>query len=132
MIAAPPWQTGPRREVPDLAAYAVPGGAGEVPACVTPNDCQWMAEGGTSLAASVLGAAGVLNAQFYGQDGAAARWGNLASRVWREGRSGHEVTDIVSASNTTFTGGCCQAAVGYDTASGWGLFDPDHLRPPAG
>jgi subtilase family serine protease len=132
VIAAPPWQPGPRREVPDVAAYAVPGGAGEVPACVTPNDCQWMAEGGTSLAASVLGAAGALDAQFYGEDGAVARWGNLAGQVWRAGRSGHEVTDIVSGSNTTFTGQCCQAVAGYDTASGWGLFDPDHLRPPAG
>jgi hypothetical protein len=38
------------------------------------------------------------------------------------------VTDIVDGANTTFTQACCEAKPGYDTASGWGLLDPDSLH----
>ncbi len=130
-IGPPPWQTGTKRRVPDVSAYAVPGGVGQVPACSAPTTCQWEGAGGTSLTATVLGAAGVLLAQEHGQGTTPARWGNLAGLLWRtlSGPSGAPaLRDITTGANTTFTGSCCAATTGYDTASGWGLFDPDALR----
>jgi kumamolisin len=126
VITAPPWQPSGHRRVPDVSAYAVSGGLGDIPVCGDAQDCEWLAEGGTSVAATVLGAAGLLLAQ---QDGTAvspARWGNVAEPLWRLGPR-NAVTDITAGSNTTFSTSCCQAAAGYDTASGWGLFLPDSM-----
>lgn len=127
IVRAPPWQPGPMRLVPDVSAYAVPGGVGSIPVCASSSDCVWTAVGGTSLAATILGDTGVLLAQELGTKGHPARWGNLAGLLWRESRTAKSLTDITRGSNTTFDSECCSAASGYDTASGWGLFDPDDL-----
>lgn len=127
-VDAPPWQPAGKRRVPDLSAYAVPGGIGYIPVCQTASDCVWSAQGGTSVAATVLGATGILLAQQYAINGHPARWGNLAGDLWRTGSKAEGVTDVRSGANTTFTNSCCTAGPGYDTASGWGLFDPDHLQ----
>ncbi len=126
-IGAPPWQRASRREVPDISAYAVPGGVGSIPVCVSSQDCAWTAVGGTSLAATVMGAAGVLLEQQSAEHGAPLRWGNVAGAIWRRTQRSSAIRDIVSGSNSTFTSACCEARVGYDTASGWGLLDPDLL-----
>ncbi|MGH9092628.1 MAG: hypothetical protein ACRDZR_14820, partial [Acidimicrobiales bacterium] len=128
-VHAPPWQGGTWRRVPDVVAYSVPGGVGSIPVCTIATSCRWRAVGGTSLAATVLGAAAVLLAQEDGTSGAAARWGNLAGAVWRAGAADPGVADVTAGANTTFTAACCRAAPGYDTATGWGLLDPDALGP---
>ena len=126
-IGAPPWQPSDKRRLPDLSTSAVPGAVGEIPVCATASDCAWMAVGGTSVGATVLGAAGVLLAQEIGAHQQHPRWGNLAGAIWRHVEGGGAVKDIVSGANTTHTTACCTAARGYDTASGWGLFEPDLL-----
>ena len=127
IVGAPPWQLGPKRMVPDVSAYAVPGGIGSIPVCTSSSDCGWTVVGGTSLAATVLGDTGLLLAQELGTNGRPARWGNLAGLLWRRSTTAKSLTDITQGSNTTYTSGCCSAKAGYDTASGWGLFDPDAL-----
>jgi subtilase family serine protease len=127
-VPAPPWQPhGAHRELPDASAYAVPGGVGNVPVCESAADCAWTPQGGTSLTASVLGAAGTLLAQELGTSSGPARWGNLAGFFWRAGLGPGDVSDITAGANTVFTRTCCLATAGYDTASGWGLFNPDGL-----
>jgi subtilase family serine protease len=128
VIVAPPWQPGATRAVPDLSVYSAPGGAGSIPVCATPSNCVWSAVGGTSLAATVMGATGALLEQQYGGAGPPLRLGNLAASIWRRTRHSHAVTDVVEGANTTFTHACCSARRGYDTASGWGLLDPDSLH----
>jgi hypothetical protein len=127
-VPAPPWQHRPKREEPDASAYAVPGGIGYIPVCVSASDCIWSAEGGTSAAATVLGAVGVLFSEQYGVDGQPDRWGNFAGAFWRFGRRATSIADITAGANTTFTSTCCSAEPGYDTASGWGLADADHVQ----
>lgn len=128
VIAAPPWQPGPKRELPDASAYGVPGGVGEIPVCTSPSVCTWQAVGGTSLTATVMGALGVLLSQELSTRGVPKRFGNLAGLVWRDAKRARALTDVTTGANTTFTGACCTARAGYDLASGWGLFDPDALR----
>jgi subtilase family serine protease len=126
-IAAPPWQPSGKRQLPDVSAYAVPGGVGWIPVCTTPRNCVWKAEGGTSLTATVLGAAGVLSDKEFAVKGLASRWGNIAGVLWRKATNDAAVRDITTGSNTTYSSACCNSAAGYDTASGWGLFDPDAI-----
>jgi subtilase family serine protease len=130
-LSAPPWQPGPKRTVPDASAYAVPGGVGSIPVCTSSSHCEWTLVGGTSLAATVLGDTGLLLAQKHGTDSHPARWGNLAGLLWRRSVTAKAVRDITQGSNTTFDSACCHAKPGYDTASGWGLFNPDALIPGA-
>jgi subtilase family serine protease len=125
-ITRPPWQTGSARAVPDVAAYAVPGGIGSIPVCSTGDACSWQAVGGTSLSATVLGATALLLTEAGGGDGT-SRWGNLAGALWRRSPSAPSLHDIVDGANTTFDGSCCRARTGYDRASGWGLIDPDAI-----
>lgn len=128
LVRAPLWQAGSMRAVPDVSVYSAPGGAGSIPVCATRSNCVWSAVGGTSLAATVMGATGVLLEQQYGDAGRPLRLGNLAASLWRRTRHTSAVTDIVDGANTTFTQACCEAKPGYDTASGWGLLDPDSLH----
>lgn len=116
MIDAPPWQPPGHRRVPDVSAYATPGGVGTFVVCVSAGDCAWEDLGGTSLAAAVLSASLL--------SGENRRWGNLAAGLWRAGRSDPAVVDITDGSNETFSRRCCAAGPGYDTASGWGLVRP--------
>ncbi len=131
-VTAPPWQPGPKRNVPDAVAYAVPGGVGSIPVCASASQCEWMVLGGTSLAATVLGDTAVLLAEELGNGGRPARWGNLAGLLWRRSQTAKALTDITQGSNTTYSSQCCPAKTGYDTASGWGLFNPDALIHGAG
>ncbi len=128
VVQAPQWQGGGMRRVPDASAYSVPGGVGSIPVCATASDCVWSAVGGTSLGATVMGATGVLLEQEYGPHHVAQRWGDIAGAIWRRATRALGVTDIVKGANTTFTSVCCTAKAGYDTASGWGLIDPDALK----
>lgn len=130
VIGSPPWQPSGKRRVPDVAAYAVPDGIGYIPVCGTAQDCKWLPEGGTSLAATVLGATGLLLAQRDGTPSGPARWGNIAESLWHHSPDAPAITDITVGANTTFTGQCCTAGPGYDTASGWGLFVPDAWTTP--
>jgi len=127
-VSAPPWQPAGNRAVPDVSVYSVPGGVGNIPVCATAKDCVWSAVGGTSLAATVMGATGVLLEDQFGANGQPLRLGNLAGAIWRRTKDTSAIVDIVEGSNTTFTQDCCDARVGYDTASGWGLLDPDSLH----
>lgn len=127
MIDAPPWQPAGKRQLPDLSTDAVPGSIGDIPVCATASDCAWISVGGTSVGATVLGAAGLLLAQELAADQTAPRGGNLAGAIWRRARGGGAIRDIVNGSNTTHTPAWCAAARGYDKASGWGLFEPDLL-----
>lgn len=126
VIPAPPWQPGKKRQVPDVSAYATGSGVGDVPVCSSATNCAWESVGGTSLSATVLGAAGVLDAQLAQRAGAAARWGNLAGVLWQRGSTGGSITDVVAGGNSTYTTACCTAGPGYDRASGWGLFVADN------
>lgn len=127
-IKAPPWQSSSgNRRLPDVSAFAVPGGIGEIPVCGSSQDCLWSAEGGTSVAATVLGATGLLLAQRYSSASGPARWGNVAQALWRHEPDAVAITDVTQGSNATFNSQCCQATAGYDTASGWGLIIPDGL-----
>lgn len=125
VIGAPEWQPHGHRQVPDIAADAVPGAAGSVPVCGSNTDCSWLAEGGTSLAATVLGAIGSLLSQQYSLE--TPRWGNIAAALWRHGANDAAVKDVAHGDNATFNGECCTAGPAYDRASGWGLFYPDQL-----
>jgi subtilase family serine protease len=127
-IAAPPWQPAGKRRLPDASSFALPGPLGAVPVCTTSKSCQWQFEGGTSLSATALSAAAALLAQDTAEKGR-GRWGNLAVALWHAGANDPAITDITRGANTTFNSSCCQATTGYDTASGWGLFDPDALLP---
>jgi hypothetical protein len=120
VIAAPPWQPAGRRRVPDVSAYATPGGVGSIPVCVSATDCAWEDLGGTSLASAVLSATLV--------SGAHRRWGDLAAGLWRAGPGNPAVIDITSGNNETFTTRCCAAGPGYDLASGWGLIQPSAVQ----
>ncbi len=124
-ISAPPWQRSRLRMVPDLAANAQPGAAGEIPVCVDSAHCKWELEGGTSVSATALSAISMLLA---GATHPSMRWGNLAARLWRRGSALAALRDVTIGANTTFTASCCNATRGYDRASGWGLFVPDQLR----
>lgn len=141
-VARPAWQTGTnvdgdRRAVPDLAAFASPGGVGLVPTC-DDSSCDWQGLGGTSLAgAAVAGALALLlepPADAGGATGsdtsAALRVGHLAPLL--AGSAGQVATDVTDGDNQVFTDQCCAAAAGYDMASGWGLVDLTGLVGAAG
>ena len=123
-VAAPAWQPGSRRQVPDVAAFAAPAGAGAIPVCLDAESCAWSEQGGTSLAATALSAVAVLS---MGGHGGTVRRGNLAPLLWATAAHADALRDVTHGANTTFTTSCCQAKPGYDTASGWGLFVPDRL-----
>lgn len=127
VVEAPPWQSATKRELPDLSAFAVPGGVGNIPVCASSANCAWQAVGGTSLGAAVMGATGVLLEQVTAKHRVARRWGNVAASIWRTTKGTQGIADIVHGSNKTFSSACCEAKPGYDMASGWGLLVPDHL-----
>lgn len=126
-ITAPPWQPPGHRRLPDVSAEADPGAIGDIPVCRSPTDCQWIAAGGTSVAATVLGATGILLAERHGTASGPARWGNLAEPLWQRGATASSIIDVTNGANTTFDSKCCTASKGYDLATGWGLFDPDAI-----
>ncbi|MFN7151152.1 MAG: hypothetical protein ACK4V6_16955, partial [Microthrixaceae bacterium] len=139
-VARPEWQTatnvdGDMRVVPDVAAFAAPGGVGLFPTC-DDDGCAWQGLGGTSLSgAAVAGALALLLDGSDGPDGAAGaeaarRVGHLAPLL--VGSAGQVTTDITVGDNQVFTERCCTAAAGYDLASGWGLVGLPGLVGSAG
>lgn len=127
-VARPTWQRGSdqpgdHRLVPDVAAFAPPGGVGAVPTC-TGASCEWRRLGGTSLAAAAVAGGVALGVQHRAEGGGTGRLGHLAPVVVEaaNGEAG-VVTDVTRGNNHVYTDACCAATPGYDTASGWGVAD---------
>ena len=87
----------------------------------------WTSAGGTSAGAAVLAAAGAVYAQQHASADQPERWGLLAPSIYAAAADPARVRDVVAGSNATTDTSCCDAAPGFDEASGWGLFAPDDV-----
>ena len=114
------------RIVPDVSSIAAPSQFPPIPLCDA-SGCQLQQVGGTSAGAPTVAAGLALVLQRLRQQRGSAdlRLGmvnpvlySLASRL-----GAGVISDVTEGSNDLYSVGCCQAAVGYDAASGWGWLD---------
>lgn len=120
-----PEGAGDGRLVPDVSFLSDPSLVPPVPLCRTDDDCTWHRLAGTSAPAPALAAVLSLVAQDVGQGQAGAgRLGLLAPLVGRlADQQPDGIHDVVDGSNRVADLACCDAAPGYDLASGWGSLD---------
>lgn len=122
-------QSFPGRRLPDLAMLSSAPDLPPMPVCG--SGCSWQSFGGTSFAAPFVAGASVA----VDQARVAAGLGPLRFDVGSVDRSlaPHWFDDVTKGSNDLTRTGCCTAAAGFDTASGWGVPRFDVLaRDPAG
>jgi kumamolisin len=127
MFPIPPYQhdagiSGKYRHVPDVAFGANPSNSPPFPVCTTADGCSWLQVGGTSAAAPLFGSALLLVGQGLRAEGKPPL-GFLDPLLYQlaQGPQGAGVVmDVTVGDNDLFETGCCQAAPGYDPASGWG------------
>jgi subtilase family serine protease len=113
------------RQVPDLAFFAdiMPGYQQYCPVQVCPSDFPspgWFPNGGTSAATPLFAGSVALVDQALVAAGL-PKIGFANPLLYEAFASTPSLAnDIVLGNNDVFGAGCCAAAVGYDTASGWG------------
>lgn len=123
-LPVPPWQTGmTARSMPDVSSIA----GDPQTQVVLPGSSQWAPVWGTSIATPVTagGLAAVRGAlRAAGKDLTVP----IGQAIWSLGASGSPaLVDVTTGSNDLYAVGCCNAATGYDTASGWGTVRFDLL-----
>lgn len=120
-FARPPYQrlNEGHRAVPDVAYFADPGLWPAIPVC-SRSECAWKVIGGTSASAPLFAAGAALVKQLVRRAGKVPP-GLLNALLYRAGPRDSE--DVVIGTNDLFETGCCAARPGFDTASGWGVFD---------
>lgn len=135
LIDRPAWQRGATvdagadRLVPDVALYAdsYPGWLMYcTPVAAGCEASGWLKVGGTSAATPLMAGIGALATQATRQAGV-TRPGFVSPLLYQlaedEGTRASVFRDVVLGNNDLFDLGCCDAAVGYDQASGWGSVD---------
>lgn len=111
------------RIVPDVASVAAPSEFPPIPIC-SASGCQLQQVGGTSAAAPAV-AAGLalvlqdLRKQRGNQELSLGSVNPVLYSLASGGGAG-VLSDVTQGNNDLYSVGCCQAAVGYDAASGWG------------
>lgn len=119
------------RLVPDIAAVADPTEFKMVPVCVNSN-CSFQGVGGTSASAPGI-AAGLATVTQYlrkASKRSSLKLGEVNPFLYQVATSSQgkaTFRDVTTGSNDLFDVGCCTAAVGYDSASGWGSLNFDKL-----
>lgn len=116
---------GRQRSVPDVAYLASPFALSPLLLCNSSGNCRSYGIGGTSAAAPAFAAA---IARIASDTPASAerteRYGLLNPTVYQLAAEDPSVTlDVTTGDNDIYSAGCCTATEGYDSASGWGLFD---------
>lgn len=131
-FAAPPWQSGTARGLPDVSLFAA-AYPGATQVLDLDGDLQWYAASGTSFA-SPLFATGVALTDAQLEAAGRPRLGLLtpllydrADALWASGA----IVDITEGSNDLDGIGCCTATVGVDLASGVGAPRFDRLLDAA-
>jgi len=114
------------RIVPDIASVAAPSQFPLIPIC-TASGCRLEQVGGTSAAAPTVAAGLALVLQELRQQRGdkGLRLGMVNPILYTlasDGTSG-VISDVTVGSNDLNSVGCCEAAVGFDAASGWGWLD---------
>lgn len=111
------------RIVPDVASVAAPSEFPPIPIC-TAAGCQMQQVGGTSAAAPTVAAGLALVLQDLRQQRGSQhlRLGLVNPVLYSlpSGAGSGALSDVTEGNNDLYSVGCCQAAVGYDPASGWG------------
>lgn len=113
------------RIVPDVSSIAAPTQFPPIPSCDA-SGCQLQRVGGTSAGAPAVAAGLALVLQQLRQQRGSKdlRLGMVNPVLYSLASSGvadsPAVVDVTEGSNDLYSVGCCQAAVGYDPASGWG------------
>lgn len=102
-----------QRLVPDVAFAVDPTLVPPIPLCTEEDACTWHRLAGTSAPAPALAAAIA---------GTSTRLGLLAPLVRRLAATSRGVHDVTEGSNRVLGLTCCDAAPGFDLASGWGSF----------
>lgn len=113
---------GSMRVVPDVAFLASPEAYGLLPVCFASGECDYRQIGGTSASAPGFAAAlAALSGAITGEGQMTHRLGLVNPVLYELGRSSPEgFDDIVTGNNDLYGVGCCDAAPGFDGASGWG------------
>ena len=122
---------GEQRVVPDVAYVAAPGALGPIPVCDLADVCSLVRIGGTSATAPAFAAAlADIAAALPDSAGRPSRLGLVNPTIYAAATKagGSQFTlDITAGDNDIYDVGCCTAAVGYDSASGWGAVRFDAL-----
>ena len=112
------------RIIPDIALVAEPADFGPIPVCKNNGQCQMQVVGGTSATAPGYAAALATMLQQLRKDkGAQLRLGSMNPMLYNVAASSNSssvLNDITQGTNDLYSAGCCTAAPGYDSASGWG------------
>ena len=122
---SPAGASGDRRLVPDVSFLSDPMLVPPIPLCEAGGACTWHRLAGTSAPAPALAAGLSLVAQDVSEEvGGDGRLGLLAPLVGRLAEERPEgIHDVVDGSNRVADLTCCDAAAGFDLASGWGSLD---------
>ena len=111
--------------VPDVSFLSDPALVPPIPLCRASGRCTWHRLAGTSAPAPALAAGLSLVAQDVSEpergDGRLGLLAPLVGHLAAERPDG--VHDVVDGSNRIADLTCCDAAAGYDLASGWGSLD---------
>lgn len=112
------------RIIPDIALVAEPADFGPIPVCKNNGQCQMQVVGGTSATAPGYAAAlATMLQQLRKNNGAQLRLGSMNPMFYNIAASPSNssvLNDITQGTNDLYSAGCCTAAPGYDSASGWG------------
>lgn len=119
---------GPNNRItPDMALVAEPADFGPIPVCQNDGQCQMKVVGGTSATAPGYAAAvATMLQQLRKVTTPQLRLGSMNPMLYSIGQSpAYSATfhDITQGNNDLYSNGCCTAAPGYDSASGWGSPD---------
>lgn len=127
---ARPWyqdsvHKGKQRSVPDVSYLASPFSLSPLLLCNSSGNCQQYGVGGTSAAAPGFAAAIARIASDTPESASKAdRFGLLNPTIYGlADRESGSVVDITEGNNDIYSVGCCEARVGFDSASGWGALD---------
>lgn len=104
-----------------MSFLADPAQVPPIPLCDGPGDCRWLRLGGTSAPAPAFAAGLALVDQVLATGGGSGRIGPANPLIASVGRAGGDgVHDVTRCDNRVAGTTCCDAAEGYDLASGWG------------
>lgn len=124
-----------RRAVPDVAFLADPSVVPAIPICPPREACGWYQLAGTSAPAPALAAALALVSQDLSQrSGTPRRLGLLPPLVGHlavSGRRSAAIHDVTEGTTRVQGLDCCDAAPGFDLASGWGSMELPALADAA-
>lgn len=116
---------GKQRSVPDVAYLASPFALSPLLLCNSSGNCRSYGVGGTSAAAPAFAAALARIASDTPASAATPdRYGLLNPTIYSMAKTDPSFAlDVTEGDNDIYSVGCCTARDGYDSASGWGLFD---------